>query len=310
MIAKTLVILCTVELATSSRADVASTAGAAVEVAPPPSVAPNALESDTEIRVFDEQQGVVLPGPLSVNISAPGLYDDPADLTPAVIPAGTVVSSHLLHFDIIFTGTEISATGSVTFADRIIGVIVNDADVDASDGLGALGTVYPAPGLQFRGAELSENDFIEVGCDTVTVGLGAFEVIDHIRVITAHETPCVVHNDGCTPGFWKQCASRNARLARRRTAQWLEAGIQPSGSMSAAFGTSVFGNLTLCQGANQTGGGVGKLARHGTAALLNASHPDVNYPLTPAEVIARVQAGDADTLATFNELGCPLTSGE
>ena len=48
------------------------------------------------------------------------------------------------------------------------------------------------------------------------------------------------------------------------------------------------------------------MARHGTAALLNVLHPDVGYPLSEAEVIAAVQAMDADELAFFNELGCPI----
>jgi hypothetical protein len=54
------------------------------------------------------------------------------------------------------------------------------------------------------------------------------------------------------------------------------------------------------------GGGVERLARHGTAALLNAAHPDVDDSLSVAQVIALVQAGDADRLADFNELVCPL----
>lgn len=314
MNAKTLFAALCVLAATGARADVASTGGAVVEVAPPASVALDAFESNTQIRVFDEQQGVVLGGPLAVNISAPGLYDDPVDLTPAVIPAGTEVSSHLLHFDIIFTGTPLSATGTVTFSDRIIGVIVTDADLDASDGLGAVGTTYPAPGLGSRGLEQEDQlDMLEVGCDTITVSLEALEILDHVRVITAHEEPCHEEppHEGCTPGYWKQCASDNANLRNRRIAQWLVAGFSPGANLNATFGTSFFPNLTLCQGANQTGGGLRKLARHGVAALLNASHPDVNYSISAAEVIALVQAGDADTLAAFNELDeeldeCPL----
>ena len=54
------------------------------------------------------------------------------------------------------------------------------------------------------------------------------------------------------------------------------------------------------------GGGVRKLARHGTAALVSALHPNVAYPLTAAQVIAAVQAGDSETLAGFNELECPI----
>ncbi len=62
------------------------------------------------------------------------------------------------------------------------------------------------------------------------------------------------------------------------------------------------------QAVNAKGGGVKKLARHGTAALLSAAHPDVAYPMSVAEVIAAVQAGDAGTLAANNELGCPINN--
>ena len=55
------------------------------------------------------------------------------------------------------------------------------------------------------------------------------------------------------------------------------------------------------------GGGIRKVARHGTAALLNATHPAVDYPLSVAEVIAAVQDGDVKDIADFNELSsaCP-----
>ena len=65
-------------------------------------------------------------------------------------------------------------------------------------------------------------------------------------------------------------------------------------------------DITLEQAVNAKGGGVKKLARHGTAALLSAAHPDVAYPYTEAEVIDFVQAGDVDPLAAANELGCPI----
>jgi hypothetical protein len=54
------------------------------------------------------------------------------------------------------------------------------------------------------------------------------------------------------------------------------------------------------------GGEEMSLARQGTAALLNAAHPDVDYPLAVAQVIALVQAGDVNTLSEYNELVCPL----
>ncbi len=86
-------------------------------------------------------------------------------------------------------------------------------------------------------------------------------------------------------------------------------GWRPSwlAAFDATFGVDLFDpNITLEKAARARGGGVNRLARHGTAALLSAAHPGVVYPLSVAEVIALVQAGDASTLTTFNELGCPL----
>ncbi len=65
---------------------------------------------------------------------------------------------------------------------------------------------------------------------------------------------------------------------------------------------------------NAGGGGDYALGRHGVAALLNASNPDVDYKYTEAQVIA-VVAGAMGTpgaeaaknqLAAQNEAGCPI----
>lgn len=64
-------------------------------------------------------------------------------------------------------------------------------------------------------------------------------------------------------------------------------------------------------------GGAKNLLRQAVAALLNASHPDINYPRLPGDVIADVNvalaSGDrdmmlvlAEELNTDNNLGCPL----
>lgn len=107
---------------------------------------------------------------------------------------------------------------------------------------------------------------------------------------------------GCTPGYW-----------RNHYASW-PAPYVPTGSFNAAFlvganfwATGFFSNsYTLGDGIWQGGGGLNRLARHGTAALLSAASADVDYPYTVAEVIAMVQAGIIDPLAQANELGCPL----
>ena len=102
--------------------------------------------------------------------------------------------------------------------------------------------------------------------------------------------------EGCTPGYW-----------RNHLEDWPPTGFAPGDDFDTTFGVDLFSpDITLEQAINLGGGGVRKLARHGTAALLSAAHPDVDYPLSTAEVIAAVQAGDANTLADFNELGCEI----
>lgn len=103
-------------------------------------------------------------------------------------------------------------------------------------------------------------------------------------------------DEGCTPGFWKN-----------HLELWSATGFSTGDDFDTVFGVDLFDpDITLEQAINAKGGGVNKLARHGTAGLLSAAHPDVAYPFTVAEVIALVQAGDADALAAANELGCPL----
>lgn len=105
--------------------------------------------------------------------------------------------------------------------------------------------------------------------------------------------PC---GEGCTPGYWRQ---------PQHLDDWVD--YDPSDNFDTVFGTDYFNpDITLGEAVWLGGGGLKKLARHGTAALLNAASPAVDYPLTVAEVIAAVQDGEADMLADYNELGCPL----
>jgi hypothetical protein len=103
-------------------------------------------------------------------------------------------------------------------------------------------------------------------------------------------------NGGCGPGYWKN-----------RPDAWTSTGYGLGDDFDTVFRVDLFDpDITLEQALNLGGGGVERLARHGTAALLNAARSDVYYPLTVAQVITLVQAGDADTLAAYNELVCPL----
>ena len=113
---------------------------------------------------------------------------------------------------------------------------------------------------------------------------------------------------GCTPGYWKQ---------RHHFGNWV--GYVPTGSgaslYNTVFGVSLFpADRTLLQALGTGGGGASRLGRHSTAALLNSANGSVAYGMTPAQVIAAVQAavasGDYDTAADhfedLNERGCPL----
>lgn len=102
--------------------------------------------------------------------------------------------------------------------------------------------------------------------------------------------------EGCTPGYW-----------RNHYEDWPPTGYATTDDFDTTFGVNLFSpDITLAEAIWMGGGGLKKIARHGTAALLSAAHPDVDYPITVAEVIAAVQAGDVDMLVTYNELGCDI----
>ncbi len=96
-------------------------------------------------------------------------------------------------------------------------------------------------------------------------------------------------DQACSPGYWKQTHHLD---------DWV--GAQPADLFAATFGVSpsdpVLGVATLAQAldpASLPGGGNDQreLAREGTAAYLNALHPQIAYPLRPQSVIDLVRAG-------------------
>lgn len=120
---------------------------------------------------------------------------------------------------------------------------------------------------------------------------------------------------GCTPGYWKN-----------HTGSWSGTGYSPGQSTVSVFSAaSAFPSLagkTLLQSL-QGGGGPGTLGgatillRAAVAALLNAAHTGVDYPLTKAQIISQVNSALAsnnrDTMLSLgstldgdNNLGCPL----
>ena len=118
-------------------------------------------------------------------------------------------------------------------------------------------------------------------------------------------------NEGCTPGFWKN-----------HTDLWVT--YSPGQTVESVFNVpDQFGldNDTLLTaldypGGNGPSGAAQILLRAAVAALLNAASPDVDYPLTEAEIIDQVNAALAGNRPTmlalaiqldgFNNLGCPI----
>ncbi len=110
--------------------------------------------------------------------------------------------------------------------------------------------------------------------------------------------------EGCTPGFWKNSPG-----------SWPATGYAVTDNFDAIFGVNAFTpDITLMQAINLKGGGVNALARHAVAGLLGAGHPDVDYTLSTAQIIAGVQAalaggdieGTKDLFDRYNNQGCPL----
>ncbi|PKB79876.1 MAG: hypothetical protein BZY88_10825 [SAR202 cluster bacterium Io17-Chloro-G9] len=99
--------------------------------APPAGVALHQLKSNSKIFVFDELQGVTLTSDVAVDIGT-----NP-------VPDGTKVNSHYIHFDPFETTT---LSGTITYNNPIIGVIVNGSKLNASDdALGIPTTNYRLP---------------------------------------------------------------------------------------------------------------------------------------------------------------------
>ena len=103
--------------------------------------------------------------------------------------------------------------------------------------------------------------------------------------------------EGCTPGFWKNHLDA-----------WV--GYAPSDNFLAIFGAGP--DISLLEAVNLRGGQFNSLVRHATAALLNAAHPDVDYPYSEGDIIAMVQEAYSsgewempkNDLEEANELGC------
>ena len=119
---------------------------------------------------------------------------------------------------------------------------------------------------------------------------------------------------GCTPGYWRQPHHYDSWIGFTPDDILDDAFDVPSSLMLRKPEKGQAEKTQLKKAIKLRGGKVNALIRHAVAALLNASNPNVNYDLTPGEVVSKFNAaidgGDIEAtkneFADFNELGCPL----
>ncbi len=195
-----------------------SRTGAVVVAAPPLSVVQGSTESNTEIKAFAERFNHVLPVAVNTNITAPGTYFVGAALTPGPVPAGTVINSYFVHFDPVGSAAiNRRAVGSVTFPQEILGLVVLDATIEASDAtLGAADTLYSnelSHGVDLTLAGSVDRMTLSADRRTITLDLTASTQTDHFRVIT-------VGTPAPSPGDFLPPPGDFSRLAKNLAGTW------------------------------------------------------------------------------------------
>jgi len=139
---------------------------------------------------------------------------------------------------------------------------------------------------------------------------------DGCLVIFHNSKTPVEDGQGCTPGYWKN------NWDKKNGTAWGPTGVDGD---STTLGDVGFDGFTVLDGDDTSfidalhagGGGEKALMRHAAAAYLNASHPDVNYGVSAADVVAHVNSALAsgseddiedlkDDLDEYNNQGCSL----
>lgn len=173
-------------------------------IEPPKSVELEQKTSNEFIFAFQERE-ITLESDLQVDITKPGKYGPNSSLeevlTPGKIKKGTKVTSYFLHFD--GEDSDVEQSGSITFSQEILGIIVTDSKLDATDDiLGATDTAYPT-NLDARGQDVGGQDSVTLEEDrrTLKVKSSVFGSTDHFRVIMRADVFFTDFNDGIPPEF-------------------------------------------------------------------------------------------------------------
>lgn len=169
-------------------ADIVSVGGAAVLAEPPPWIALDQWQSDTEIRGFFERQ-TTRSSNLTLDHVNVGFVEDLSELVSGVVQSGTTVQSYIFHADPLTTGL---LSGYVIFDTPVLGVEVQSFSLMGTDGrLGRPGVTYGTNSS--RRLELSSTslDTFEISADRLRVDftMQVDDADDEIRIVTAVPEP-------------------------------------------------------------------------------------------------------------------------
>lgn len=156
----------------------------------------------------------------------------------------------------------------------------------------------------------------DTGLHSPVVGMNNVPTISHYTFCYLAGDDDEYTGEGCTPGYWKT-----------RAGSWGPTGYSTDTTVAPVFteaaGTNV-ADATLHEALSFDGGPDADgarliLMRAAVAALLNAAHPEIEYPRTEQEVIDTINEALAigtpaamlalaDALDEDNNLGCPLNA--
>ncbi|MFC1572206.1 Ig-like domain-containing protein [Candidatus Eisenbacteria bacterium] len=192
----TLVLSC---FAIGAHAQISATSGDVVavprsDVIAAGSLVANSYTSDTEIRVFLEKGDYQLTGAMDVDVTADGAYDYP--LSAGTLAAGEWVTSVMIHVDRTALFGTSHLTGTIEFSNDVLGVVLEDATLNAWDSVvGLLPVTYPTGaterGLEVDDAAWTDPDGIVLNGRIVDLDLMCSTDTDQMRVILVGASPAV-----------------------------------------------------------------------------------------------------------------------
>lgn len=131
-------------LPATAAAGVVSSTSAIEVIDAPASVRQNALESNSQIRVFLERSNFEVLSPFQINGTGPKVFDSFGAYQDRRLPVGTHFDSYFVHIDTLGNSSAIVGPGEITFSTPVIGIVGRDPHlIETSAIVGAPGTAYP-----------------------------------------------------------------------------------------------------------------------------------------------------------------------